>query len=156
VRIEIEAPGVAAAVAEQLEAVRDGMVAPDALLEGDAAYLGGDGAPLAAVQPTVGPPGERIGDGVGILHAEALEQHLRVAVGHVVAVAIGIEEEVRHLQDKDAAMAERDAAGEIEVLDEVPGFGRPTRVVETFEDGDAVCPLGPFGRRLRHAVVDGA
>ena len=35
---------------------------------------------------------------MGVLHAEAREQHLRVAVGHVVAVAVGIEEKVGNLQ----------------------------------------------------------
>src|SRR5207249_2490153 len=44
--VEIEAPGVAAAVGEQFELMRDRVIAPDALLEGDAVDLGGDRASL--------------------------------------------------------------------------------------------------------------
>ena len=112
--VEVEAPGVAAALAEQLEALRERVVAPDALLELDAADVGRDRAALAAVEPAVRPPGQRVGDGVGVLHAEAGEQHLGVAVGHVVAVAVGVEEQVRRLQDEDAAVAEGQAAGEVQ------------------------------------------
>src|SRR5262249_54963730 len=52
-RVEVEAPGVAAALAEQLELPRDRVVAPDALLEFHAVDVGGHGAALAAVQPAV-------------------------------------------------------------------------------------------------------
>ena len=65
--------------------------------------------PLSAVEPAVRPPGEVVGERVRVLHAEAGEQHFGVAVGHVVAVAVGVEEQVRGLQDEDAAVAERRA-----------------------------------------------
>src|SRR5579884_2866914 len=49
--IEVEAPGVAAALGKQLEFVGDGMVAPNALLKLDAADVGRYGAALSTVQP---------------------------------------------------------------------------------------------------------
>ena len=78
--IEIDAPGVAAPFREQLELIRPRMIAPDALLKADAANVGGDRAPLGAVEPAVGSPGERVGEGVGVFHAEAGQQDLGVAV----------------------------------------------------------------------------
>ena len=83
--------------AEQLECLGDGVVAPDALLELDAADVGRHRAALGPVKPAVRPPLERVGNGMGILHAEALEQHFRVAVRHVVAVSVRVEEEIRDL-----------------------------------------------------------
>src|SRR5262249_44328225 len=154
--IEVESPRVAAAVAEQLKFVGDGMVAPDALLEGDAVDLGGDRASLAAVEPAVGPPGERVGYRMGVLHAEALEQHARIPVGYVFAHTLGIEEKVRRLQDEDAAVPECDTAGEVKVLDEILRSPGPAVAVYVFEDGNTVGPFGTLRRRFGHAVIDGA
>src|SRR5205814_2311534 len=78
VAIEVDPPGVAAPFGEQLELPGDGVVAPDALLELDAADVGRHRAALRPIQPAIGSPGQRVGEGVGILHAEALEQHLGV------------------------------------------------------------------------------
>src|SRR3712207_7210821 len=50
-RVEIEAPRIAAALAEEFEPLCDRVVPPDALLELDAANVRRDGAALAAVQP---------------------------------------------------------------------------------------------------------
>src|SRR5262249_40757246 len=80
VPIEVDAPGVAAALGEQLELLCPRAIAPDALLELDAADVGRHRATLRAVEPAVGAPGQRVGEGVGVVHAEALEQDLRVAV----------------------------------------------------------------------------
>ena len=90
------------------------VVAPDALLELDAADVGGHRAPLRPVEPAVGPPGQRVGEGVGVLHAEALEQHLGVAVGHVVVVLVGVEEQVRGLDHEDAVVAQRHARRQVQ------------------------------------------
>ena len=103
------------------------MVPPDALLELDAPDVGRDRAPLKAVEPAVGPPGQRVGHRVGVFHAEAGQEDLGVAVGAVVAVAVGVEEQVRRLDDEDAAITERQAAGEVEPGHEVVGRGRPGR-----------------------------
>ena len=99
--------------------MRYGMIAPHALLEFDAANIGGDGAPLTAVKPAVGTPGERVGDAVGVFHAEARQQHFGISVGHVVAIAVGVEEQVGCIENEDAAVAEGQAAGEIQAGDEI-------------------------------------
>src|SRR5262249_17717965 len=65
--VEVEAPGVPAPFGEELEAPRAGMVAPDALLKLVPLDARRDGAPLRAVEPAVGPPGQRIHDRVGVL-----------------------------------------------------------------------------------------
>src|SRR5262249_33337200 len=77
VAVKVEAPRVAPAFAEQLEAARERMVAPDALLKLHPLDMGGHGASLAAVKPTIRPPGQRVGHRVGVLHAEARDQHIR-------------------------------------------------------------------------------
>src|SRR5262249_31702710 len=59
--VEVESPRIAAAFAEKLKLVRDRMIAPDTLLELDTADVGRNGAPLAAIQPAVRPPGQRVG-----------------------------------------------------------------------------------------------
>ena len=117
--------------------------------------VGRDRAALAAVEPAVRPPGQRVGHRVGVLHAEAGEQHLGVAVGHVVAVAVGVEEQVRGLEDEHAAVAERQPAGQVQPGDEVLGRVGPAVAVGVFEDRDPVGALRPARRRLGDAVVDG-
>src|SRR5439155_14615752 len=64
VRVEVEAPGVAAALREQLEFLRDRMIAPNALLKLDTANLGRHRAALRPIKPAVRSPLERVGDGV--------------------------------------------------------------------------------------------
>ena len=71
--------------------------------------LAGAGAAGGAVEPAVRPPLERVGERVRVVHAEAGEQHLGVAVGHVVVVLVRVEEQVRRLDDVDAAVAEAEA-----------------------------------------------
>ena len=81
------------------------MIAPHALLKlnrrivrfSGIANLRCHGAALATVEPAVGPPGQRVGDRVGILHAEASEQHIRIGIRHIVAIAVGIVEQIRRL-----------------------------------------------------------
>src|SRR5262245_61552867 len=70
--VELDAPGVAAALREQLELLRPRVVAPGALLELDAPDTGRGRAPLAAVQPAVGTPGQRVGERMRVFHPEAL------------------------------------------------------------------------------------
>ena len=56
--IEIEAPGIAATFAEQLEAACDRMIAPHALLKLDSTNVRRDRTALAAVKPAVRSPGQ--------------------------------------------------------------------------------------------------
>src|SRR5262245_27527003 len=135
-RVEVDAPRIASSFGKQFELPSTWMVAPDALLEGGPANVGGHGAALSAVQPAIGPPSERIGDGVGGFHAEAFEQDLGTAVGLVVAVAIGVEEQVRGLNDEHPAVTDRQTAGQIESFDKILRGVRASVVVVVFEDRD--------------------
>lgn len=72
-----------------------------------------------AVQPAVGAPFQGINHGVRVFHAKTLEQHLGLAVRHVVAVLIGIEQQVRRLTDVDAAVADSQGRSEVQAGDEV-------------------------------------
>ena len=152
--VEVEAPHVAPTLAEELEPLADRVVAPDALLKLDAADLGRDGAPLQAVEPAVGPPGQRVRHRVGVFHAEARQEHLGIAVGPIVAVAVGIEEQVGDLDDEHAAIAECQAAGQIEPGHEIVGAVGPAVAVGVLQDRDAIRPLRPARRRIGNAVVD--
>ena len=154
VAVEVEAPHVAPALAEELEPLARRVVAPHALLKLDAADPGRDGAPLQAVEPAVRPPGERVRHRVGVFHAEARQEHLGIAVGPIVAVAVRIEEQVGDLDDEHAAIAECQAAGQVEPGDKIMGTIGAAVAVGVLEDRDAVRPLGPARRRIGNAVVD--
>ena len=108
--VEFEAVGVAAALGEDFKLMGARMVAPDGLAKETDAFDGrGAGAAVRAVEPAVGAPGETIRAGVGVFDAEAGEMHLGVAVGAVGAIAVGIEEKIRRIQDPHAAAAGDDA-----------------------------------------------
>ena len=80
--VVVEAPGVAGAVGEDFEFVADGVVAPDAGVEGLAFGVGGAGFAdaavgedaVATVEPAVGAPDEGVEGFVGVLGAPAVEE----------------------------------------------------------------------------------
>ncbi len=83
---------------------------------------------------------------MGILVAEAVEEDLGRPVGNVVAVGVGDEEEVGCGADPDAAMAEFEAADEIQILGEdlaglegavAVGIGEDDEAVEALALGTA-------------------
>ena len=146
VGVEGQAEQVAAALAEQLEPSRQRVEPPDGLLELDPADGVARRAAGDAVEPAVRPPGEVIGQRLGVLHAEAGEQDLGVAVGHVVAVAVGVEQQVGRLEDVDAAVAERQARcrGSSPVTKSLKRSARPSPSVSS-QMVIRSAPLGPFG-----------
>jgi len=79
--IKRQAEQVAAPLAEELELLGEGMDSPDGLLELDSADVVARGAAGDAVEPAVGAPGEVVHQRLGVLHPEAGEQDLGVAVG---------------------------------------------------------------------------
>src|SRR6266446_2530760 len=99
--IEVQSPGVAAALAKKFELVRQRMITPDALLKFQATNVRRDGAALASVKPAVRPPCERVGNRMGVFHTEAGEANNRFAVWNVILITIGIEQQVRNVQHKN-------------------------------------------------------
>ena len=69
---------------------------------------------------------------------EAVEHDLGRAVGHVVAVAVGDEQELRRAHQPDAAEAELDAREHLDVVGEDGALVEPAVAVGVLEDQDAV------------------
>ena len=174
VLVEVEAPGVARAVGEDLEVVPRRVIAPDAGVDRRAVLVRRAGLAdlrvgedaVAAVEPAVRAPGEGVQRLVRVLVAPAVEQDLRRAGGLVVAVLDRDEQQVRRRADPDAAEADLDAADEVQALDEDGALVELAVAVGVLEDQDAVAwprLSGAADRdsvvRLRHpepaAVVDG-
>ena len=141
VGVERQAEQVAAPLAEQLEPSRPRVESPDGLLELDAADVVARRAAGDPVEPAVRPPGEVVGQRLGVLHAEAGEQNLGLAVGHVVAVAVGVEEQVGDLEDVDAAVAERQTGAQVQPGHEVLEAVGAAVAVGVLADGDPVVAL---------------
>src|SRR5258708_1270746 len=102
--IEVQSPGVAAALAKKFELVRQRMITPDALLKFQATNVRRDGAALASVKPAIRSPRERVGNRVCILHAEAGEANDRITVRNIVLVSVWVEQQVRNVQHKNATV----------------------------------------------------
>jgi hypothetical protein len=117
--VEIQTPRIPAPFTEQFELTSHGMVSPDSLLEFDASNVGGNGAALATVQPSIGTPGQRVGYAVRVLHAETSQQNFWICVWNIVAIAIGIEQQVWHVQNENSAMPERQTGGQIQSVNEI-------------------------------------
>ena len=114
-----------------------------------------DRAALAAVEPAVRAPGERVGHRVGVLHAEAAQQHLRVAVRDIVAVAVRVEEQVGSCSTNTPPWPNAKPLARFSpVTKSEPSarLGGPVGI----EDGEPVGPFRPVRRRLGDAVVDRA
>ena len=90
-----------------------------------------------------------------VLEPEPGEQDLGVAVGPVVVVAIGVEEQVRRLADEDAPMADGQRRGQVQALGEDLDRIGAAVAVGILQDLDPVGAPGPARRRLGHLVVLG-
>ena len=138
------------------------MVAPDALAGRQhrrgrgprAADATADRAPLGGVEPAIGPPAEIVGDRVGILDAEALQMDDRIAVGAIVPVGVGIEEEVGRLEDPQAPGIESEARDEAQAIDENTMFFGDPVAVDVLVKRNPVETAVVVGRGGRHLVVD--
>ena len=69
---------------------------------------------------------------------EPVEHDLGRAVGHVVAVAVGDEQQLRRAEQPDAAEAELDAGEPLHVVGEDRAPVEPAVAVGVLEDQDAV------------------
>src|SRR5262249_19306990 len=152
--IECQPEDVSSPFAEQLEVPRHGMIAPDSLLEFDPADATGRRAAVEPIEPAVGAPREMVGQRLGIFDPESVEQNLRVAVWGVIAVTIGIKEEVRDLDDVDSAIAEFDAGAQIQPAHKIAEAIGTAVAVRVFKNRDPVGAAGTMRRRLGFFVVD--
>ena len=152
--IEGEPKEIAPSLAEQLEPVRRRMIPPAPLLELDPANATGCRTAVHPVQPAVGAPRQVIGQRLGILHAKPLEQHSGWTVGNIVPVAVGIEEQIGNLQDKNTAISEGQPGGQVQPVNEIPGPIGPAIAVGVLENRDPVGSTGPPRWRLGNTVVD--
>ena len=118
VGVECDAVAVGAAFAEQFELVCDRMIPPQALLEFDAADAAGGGDAVDARTASRRGPGDG-SDMVCVFHARSRKQHFWIAIWFVVAVGIGIEEQVGRIEDVHAAVAELDAGDDVQSVDEI-------------------------------------
>ena len=120
---------------------------------GDAA---GDGAPLRAIEPAIRPPAEAVRDGVRVFKPEAGEADLRVAIGHVVVVAIGIEEQERRVHHPDSAAPALDRGGDAQPIDERLLLPENAVAIRVLEDRNLVMRRVLVRRRQRRLIVNGA
>ena len=93
---------------------------------------------MRAVEPAVGPPGERVQHLVRVLVAPAVEHHLRRAARPVRRLVERDEEQVRRGADPHAAEPDLDAADEVQVLDEHLPPVEAAVAVGVLEDQNAV------------------
>jgi hypothetical protein len=90
---------------------------------------------------------------VGVGAAETAEEH-GLAVGAIVAVAVLQEEEVRGVGDVDAAVADGDAAGDVEALGEDLDLVDASVAVAVLQDLHAVAAGPRLAARVLEALGD--
>jgi hypothetical protein len=78
---------------------------------------------------------------VRVLRAPAIEQHLRFAIGHIVAIFIRDEEKVWRRTDIDASEAFCDSGGKGKLFIKDGALVGPSVAVGVFEDEDLVVRL---------------
>src|SRR5690606_4984968 len=113
---ESQTVAVRSPFAKQLKLASDWVIPPATLLKFNAPNVASRGAAVHAIQPAVRSPREVVGHGLGVLHAKPREQNLGIAVGHVVSVVVGIEQQIRHVDYKHAAMAKGQTGGQIQSI----------------------------------------
>src|SRR5262249_35439770 len=124
--VEVNAPRVAGAVGEDLEFLLDRMIAPDAgvdrrALLGRRAGLADERVgkdAVAAVEPAIGAPDERVERLMSVLIPPTIEDDLRRPSGFVLAVLDGDEQQFGRLPDPDPAKADLETADQVESLTE--------------------------------------
>jgi len=141
--VEIDAPGIARALGEDLELVPHRVIPPDAGVDPHAVGIGRPRLAdrgvrehaVAAVEPAIGPPDETVQCLVRVLRAPAVEEDAGRGGAH-----------------PDTAEPDGDAAGEIQPLDEhLPRIERVV-AVGVLEHQDPVTGLR-LGQRVRVGVA---
>ena len=160
--VEVEAPRVARALGEDLEAFLHRLVAPHAGVDelplrvrrtGDLDVRVREHA-VAAVEPAVRAPAEGVEHLVRVLPREAFKQLHRLTGGlrALVRILDGDVQQPRRGTDEHAAKAILDGAGEVELLHEDGALVELVVPVRVLEDEDAVGAFA-LGLALRVGVV---
>ena len=160
--IVVDTPGIAKAVGDDLEAVLEGMIAPDStvdvdrltieldiareglLVPVDLALAGrladprGRGKTLAAVEPAIGPPVKAVEGFVPVADSPAGQADLDILdIGLVIAVAVGNVEQVRRRAEPETIKTYRYRRREGDALEEdLTGIEHPI-FVGVLQDQDA-------------------
>ena len=164
--VDLDTEGVAASLGKDLVPARLGVISPDQLahgmagffagIEAGASHVAGDGRPLGRVEPAVGAPAEAVHDRVRVFEAESLEVDLGVAVGHVVVVAVRVEEKVRRVEHPHAASASCERGDDVQPIEKRLVPVEDAVAVGIFVNRDLVFAAKVVRRRGRDLVVDGA
>jgi len=159
VLVEIDAPRIRRAPGEDLELTPRRMEAPHAAIDRSALAVRAAGLAdvrvrehaVAAVEPTVGTPRERVERLVRVLIGPAVEQDLGLRIGHQIAVLVGHEHEIRRGADPHAAEADLQTADQVEAAHEHGALLEFAVVVGVLEHDDVVVALA-LGRAHRIGV----
>ena len=148
--VEVNAPGIAAALGENFEHMPDGVITPDASVHPLPLGLGRVRAtdvgraehPVATVEPAVRSPGERVQDLVRVgAVVPSIQQDLWSAAGpRVVPIADGDEHQVWRRANPNAAETDLQSADQVEVLQKHSAFVELVVPVGVLEDKYSVCP----------------
>ncbi len=142
--IHLQREGVAAPLGKDLEHLRGGVIPPYALPEPADVLrhcrrdITGRCGAVRSVQPAVRAPHQTVRDRVRILQSEPREVHHRVAIGNVIPVGIGIEQQIRRVEYPDPPATGDKGCRNIESRDDIlVGVVRSVGV-GVLEDGDLV------------------
>ena len=147
--IEIDPPLVATAPRKHLELVPHRMIAPDAGVQANP--LAGRRAGLAderlvehamiAVKPAVRPPCQAVRRLVRVLITPAVEQRYRIAVRHVIAVAVRNEQQMRRGAKPHATETHLDAADEVQFFGKHRSFFKCAISIGVLKNHHAIAAL---------------
>ena len=118
-QIKVDAPGVAAPFGEQVQTF---WCADDiATRPAEIRCLECPPSPCCPARRRANrqAPGQRIGKRVRVFHAEPRKENFRIAVGNVVLITVGVEQQIRRLYDEHPAVAQRHSRRQIQIGKEV-------------------------------------
>ena len=153
--VEIKGPGISTAFRKQLECFGHGVVAPDCLAQKfDSFHMTGRGTALHPIKPTVWAPVQIVSHRMSIFEAEAGKADFRVAVRHIILIAVRIEQQVRWIQNENPTATHRNAGGNVQTSDKILVRLEPAVSVAVLQNRDLVGAANMMGRWQRDLVKD--
>ena len=126
--IPIVSPGIGGAVGEDFEGLAVGMKTPDASFDRNAlgfgrpgnADIAGAGTAAASVKPTIGAPAEAVGKVVVVVlgDGKAIEDDFGFAIGNIVLIAVGDEEELWRAHGPNPTASQFDTGEHLQLVGE--------------------------------------